>query len=111
MGLPTRPRAEWPSDPPGLSFLSVLLDEQHLAIGGERPRLVRHRELEFVARFTQRRHRRDPDVAEVLRVLFCGAIALVAERLFELVAAPREPIDPLPQPVEQPLALHRPAAG
>src|SRR5262245_19294449 len=54
-----------------------LLDKEHLSVRGQRPRLVRNHELERVARFAQRRHRRHDRVAEVFRVLFRRAVAFM----------------------------------
>src|SRR5688572_16013969 len=84
---------------------SGLLDEEHLAIGRERPEVVRDDALELVARFAQRGHRRDHRVAEMLRVLLCRPVILMPERLLEPVRAALELVGELCDAVEHSLTF------
>ena len=77
----------------------------YFPIGRQRPRFVWHLDFDGVAGFTQRRHRRDDDVAEVLGVFHRIAV-FVLQRLGELVRPLFQLIDELRQAVEQFLALH-----
>ena len=71
---------------------------------------MRDHQLERVARLAQRGHRRHDGVAEMLGVLFRGAVAFVVERPGELVGAALQLVGQLRQRVERLLSLHRPAA-
>src|SRR5256885_1205714 len=64
---------------------TTLLHEQHFAISRQRPEILRRDPLERVADLTQGVHGRNHLVAEVLRVLFRLAVALVLEQLLQLV--------------------------
>src|SRR5262245_25962158 len=83
-----------------LSFRAVrvfrgLFHEQHLAVGRQRPQVVRHDRLECIAGLTQRVHPGDDLVAEVFRVLHRVAVALVLEQFLELVDARLDLVDVL----------------
>ena len=57
-----------------------LLDEQHLAVGRQRPQPVRRQRLDRVAGLAQLGHRRHHLVAHVLRVLLGRAAAVLEQR-------------------------------
>src|SRR5436190_2369145 len=88
----------------------ALFDEQHLAVRRERPRLVRNHQLELVAGFAERDHRRNHLVAEVFRVLLRRSIAFVLELVLQLVGVALECVGQLREPIERLLALDRLAA-
>jgi hypothetical protein len=75
----------------GLPAANVeLLDEQHLAICGERPEFVRDEQLELVSSFSQRVHCGNNCIAEMLCVLFRRPVPFMIEHTLELVGTPLE---------------------
>src|SRR5437660_5467801 len=73
--------------------LPALLDKQHFPIRRQRPALVRDHELEGVARLAQFGHRGHDGVPEMLGVLLRGSVAVVVERVRELVGCLAELVD------------------